>query len=89
MSACCLNSGGYRKHFGPVTALEDVSLDLRTGEVIGLVGENGAGKSTLMKILGGVLAPSSGEIVLDGSRTSLPTDVPAPSPPASPSFTRS
>jgi ribose transport system ATP-binding protein len=43
-------------------------MDVRPGEVIGLVGENGAGKSTLMKILGGVTAPDRGAIVIDGLR---------------------
>ena len=41
-------------------------MEVRPGEVIGLVGENGAGKSTLMKILGGVIAPDSGAITIDG-----------------------
>jgi ribose transport system ATP-binding protein len=54
------------KSYPGVRALEDVSLDVRSGEVIGLVGENGAGKSTLMKILGGIIAPSSGTIRVDG-----------------------
>ena len=54
------------KSYPGVTALEQVSLQVCAGEVIGLVGENGAGKSTLMKILGGVVAPSSGTIHLDG-----------------------
>ncbi|TDQ84115.1 monosaccharide ABC transporter ATP-binding protein (CUT2 family) [Dongia mobilis] len=56
------------KSYPGVRALEDVSLDVRPGEVIGLVGENGAGKSTLMKILGGVVAPSGGTIRVDGER---------------------
>src|SRR5688500_13039221 len=49
-----------------VLALQDVSLEVHPGEVLGLVGENGAGKSTLMKILSGVYQPDSGEIILNG-----------------------
>jgi ribose transport system ATP-binding protein len=54
------------KQYPGVVALDDVSLSVAPGEVIGLVGENGAGKSTLMKVLGGVVAPSSGRIRIDG-----------------------
>jgi ribose transport system ATP-binding protein len=54
------------KHFGPVRALDNVTLELRPGEVHGLVGENGAGKSTLMKILSGVEHPTSGEFAFKG-----------------------
>jgi ABC-type sugar transport system ATPase subunit len=50
-----------RKSFGVVTALEDVSLNLRPGEVLGLIGDNGAGKSTLIKILTGFHKPDSGQ----------------------------
>jgi ribose transport system ATP-binding protein len=54
------------KTYPGVTALDGVSLSVGRGEVIGLIGENGAGKSSLMKILGGINAPSSGVIVIDG-----------------------
>jgi len=54
------------KTYPGVTALEDVSVSLGHGEILGLIGENGAGKSTLMKILGGIVAPTGGTIVLDG-----------------------
>ena len=54
------------KSFPGVAALTQVSLSVAPGEVLALIGENGAGKSTLMKILGGVLAPSSGRIRIDG-----------------------
>jgi ribose transport system ATP-binding protein len=54
------------KTYPGVTALDDVSVTLNRGEVLGLIGENGAGKSTLMKILGGIVAPTAGTIVLDG-----------------------
>jgi inositol transport system ATP-binding protein len=58
---------GVTKHFAGVTALDDVSLDVRRGEILGLLGENGAGKSTLLKILSGVQPPSSGRIMFDGT----------------------
>jgi ribose transport system ATP-binding protein len=54
------------KGFPGVQALKDVQLTLQRGEVLALVGENGAGKSTLMKILSGIYAKDSGEIVIDG-----------------------
>src|SRR5205823_399983 len=64
---------GIVRRFGPLTALDGVDFDLRAGEIHGLLGENGAGKSTLMRILGGLLAPGSGEIRLRGSTVRLPT----------------
>ena len=57
-----LRLASITKTYPGVVALNEVSLEVRHGEVMGLVGENGAGKSTLMKILGGVVRPSSGLI---------------------------
>jgi ABC-type sugar transport system ATPase subunit len=54
------------KHFGGVTAVEDVDFDLRAGEVHALVGENGAGKSTLMKMVHGLYAPDEGTLEVGG-----------------------
>jgi simple sugar transport system ATP-binding protein len=54
------------KRFGPVTALRDVNLHLRKGEILGLLGDNGAGKSTLIKILCGFQKQDSGEMFLHG-----------------------
>ncbi len=54
------------KNFGATCALDDVSFDLRQGEVHALIGENGAGKSTLVKILSGAVKPDSGSIYLEG-----------------------
>lgn len=54
------------RFFGITKALQNVSLDIYEGEVIGLVGPNGAGKSTLMKILTGVLPRTNGEIYFQG-----------------------
>jgi simple sugar transport system ATP-binding protein len=54
------------KSFGSVYALGGVSLHVDPGEVVGLIGDNGAGKSTLIKILAGVIKPTSGEIVING-----------------------
>ena len=57
---------GVEKHFGVVRALGGVTLDIRSGECLGLVGHNGAGKSTLMNILAGSLAADGGSITVDG-----------------------
>jgi simple sugar transport system ATP-binding protein len=54
------------KNYGSVVALENVSLAVHAGEVLGLVGDNGAGKSTLVKVLSGAHSPDSGEILLEG-----------------------
>jgi simple sugar transport system ATP-binding protein len=59
------------KRFGPVTALRDVNLHLRKGEVLGLLGDNGAGKSTLIKILAGFQKPDSGVLWVKGEEVSL------------------
>ncbi len=59
---------GITKNFPGVRALENVSFDVRKGEVHCLLGENGAGKSTLIKILTGVYAPDAGEIWIRGER---------------------
>ncbi|TYB56435.1 sugar ABC transporter ATP-binding protein [Nonomuraea sp. PA05] len=59
------------KRYGAVTALRDVSLTLRRGEVLGLIGDNGAGKSTLVKLLCGFHQPDAGRILLDGAEVTL------------------
>ena len=59
------------KNYGAVTALTDVNLHLKRGEVLGLLGDNGAGKSTLLKILCGFQPPSSGRIILEGREVTL------------------
>src|SRR5215510_9308719 len=57
---------GLSKSFGAVTALQDVSLDVASGEIRAVCGENGAGKSTLVKILTGVYRPDAGTLTVDG-----------------------
>jgi ribose transport system ATP-binding protein len=65
-SAPLLEMRGIGKRFVGVVALRGVSLTLRAGEVLALMGENGAGKSTLTKVLAGVHRPDTGEIRIDG-----------------------
>ncbi|MBO0664401.1 ATP-binding cassette domain-containing protein [Jiella sp. MQZ9-1] len=59
------------KHFGGIQAVRDVSLDLYPGEVVGILGHNGAGKSCLMRVLSGAMAPSAGEIFVDGAKVAF------------------
>jgi ABC-type sugar transport system ATPase subunit len=54
------------KRYGRITALRDVSFQVRRGEVIALVGDNGAGKSTLVNVLSGAITPTTGQMFLDG-----------------------
>jgi len=62
---------GISKHFGSVEANKNVNLTIKSGEIVGLLGENGAGKTTLMNILYGLYQPDSGEILIDGSPVSI------------------
>ncbi len=63
-----LHMEGVTKMFPGVKALDDVSITVRAGQVLGLVGVNGAGKSTLMNVLGGIYRPDEGHIEIDGKR---------------------
>ena len=56
------------KSFGGITALNKASLNVSSGEVVGLIGDNGAGKSTLIKTLVGVYAPDEGDIFVRGQK---------------------
>ena len=71
-----LEMRGIDKSFPGVHALKNVSLELRKGEVLALLGENGAGKSTLIKILGGAYLSNAGDILIEGQsiQTQSPTD---------------
>jgi len=60
---------GVSKHFGGVKAVDNVSLEVNAGEVVGIIGDNGAGKSTLIKMISGVYVPDEGRIWFDGQET--------------------
>ena len=68
-----LSLRGVSKHFGAISALTDINLDVHAGEVVALVGDNGAGKSTLIKVLAGVHQPSAGIITFGGNEVTLAT----------------
>src|SRR3972149_777233 len=66
-----LRAENITKSFPGVLAVDHLSLTLKRGEILALVGENGAGKSTLMHVLGGSLRPDEGRIILEGQPVSF------------------
>ena len=77
MSEPLLSIRNLTKVFGGLVAVDNVSLEVRRGEVVGLVGDNGAGKSTLIKCVSGVHQPEEGEIIFDGARVDFATPMDA------------
>ena len=70
--AALLTVSGLSVSFGRIRALDNVTLSVRTGELVALAGENGAGKTTLVRCIAGDVVPASGEVVLAGRR--VPAD---------------
>lgn len=66
MAEFLLEVDSVTMQFGGVTALEDVSLRIRTGEILGLIGPNGAGKTTMFNVVTGVYQPTKGDVRFDG-----------------------
>src|SRR5262249_25592620 len=64
-----LEGSNLRKTFGGIVAVDGVSFEVRTGEILGIIGPNGSGKSTLFNCVLGQLQPSAGEVRIDGSVT--------------------
>ncbi len=65
-AAATLDVSGLTKRFGGLVAVKDMSLRVRTGEILGLIGPNGSGKSTVMKLIMGIERPDAGSVRLDG-----------------------
>ena len=68
-----LQADSLTKSYGKWPALNNISLTLETGKVIGLLGPNGSGKTTLLKIIAGLLTPTSGSILIDGQAPGVET----------------
>lgn len=66
-SAPVIQALGLAKHYGSLHAVDGVDLAVQRGEIFGLIGHNGAGKSTLFKMMLGLIAPSAGEVLVDGT----------------------
>ena len=72
-----LELSNISKHFGAIHAVNDVSLTIEAGQVVGLMGDNGAGKSTLVKMIAGNFSPTAGAMAMDGRPLVLHTPVDA------------
>ncbi len=68
---CAIEMRNITKRFGPVNANAHVSLTVRRGEILALLGENGSGKTTLMNMLSGIYYPDEGQIFVDGHEVSI------------------
>lgn len=66
-----LQLNGIKKSYGAVSVLRGVDLQIRPGEVVGLVGDNGAGKSTLIKTMSGIVRPDEGDYLFDGNKVDI------------------
>jgi branched-chain amino acid transport system ATP-binding protein len=69
-SASALSVRDARKAFGGLVAVNDVSFEVKPGELLGLIGPNGSGKTTMLNLISGALRPTAGSIALDGRRIS-------------------
>ena len=70
MSASAISLRGIWKFFGEYPAVRDASLDIPAGGIVALLGRNGAGKTTILRMIAGLLRPSRGEVLIDGSLAS-------------------
>jgi beta-exotoxin I transport system ATP-binding protein len=70
VSAAAIETSGLTKRYGPINALQDVSLRVEPGEVFGFLGPNGAGKTTTVRLLLGLIAPTAGSALVLGRRVS-------------------
>jgi len=70
-AAVVLEARGLRKAYGSVIALDGTDFEVRSGEILAVIGDNGAGKSSLIKVLSGAVVPDAGELWLDGQRVTF------------------
>lgn len=66
-----LQFNGVTKAYGPKTALQDVKFTLEKGKIVGLLGPNGSGKTTIMKLINGLIQPTSGEVLIQGEKPGI------------------
>ncbi len=71
MNGTLVRTENIGKTFSSVPVLQNINIEIRRGEILGVIGENGAGKSTLMKILSGIYTPSSGSVLFEGKKVEI------------------
>ncbi len=67
MSEAIISIQGVSKHFGAIRALDDISIDIKPGEIFALLGPSGCGKSTLLRVISGFEVPTEGRLIIDGN----------------------